>query len=76
MAEQHNRPAEDIRRDLEQLKRAIGSGIMTYTYDGRSVSYRTMAEMQAAAEALNRELDRALQQPRHTTALSNFSRGY
>lgn len=51
-----NRSETEIRDDLAALTRSMSRGISTYSYDGRSVTYRSWEEMQAAKAAMEAEL--------------------
>lgn len=41
------------------LREAIASGVLRVTYDGRTVEYRTLAELQAALRTVEAPLDPA-----------------
>ena len=43
----------------DALREAIASGVLRVTYDGRTVEYRTLAELQAALRAVEAALDPA-----------------
>ena len=43
-------------RQLDELKTAYRSGAMRVSYDGKSVEYRTAAEMQTAIASLEAEI--------------------
>ncbi|MBN9430825.1 MAG: hypothetical protein J0I45_00125 [Bosea sp.] len=46
----------DDRRRLDAIEEAIASGATRVTYDGKSVDYRSLAEMIAIRNALRRQL--------------------
>lgn len=43
----------------DALSEAIASGVLRVTYDGRTVEYRTLAELQAALRTVEAALDPA-----------------
>ena len=43
----------------DALREAIASGVLRVAYDGRTVEYRTLAELQAALRAVEAALDPA-----------------
>lgn len=45
--------------DLEALERAIASGELTVTSNGRSVTYRSMRDLQAAYDMVRGSLQKA-----------------
>ena len=59
--------------ELDALKRAYASGTLRVSYDGKTVDYRSVAEIDRAIEALDREIAaaegrRIVRQIRVTTA--------
>lgn len=42
--------------ELESLKSAMRSGALSVSYEGKSVTYRSLAELQSAIAGLEREL--------------------
>ena len=46
----------DLRRQREQLAMQRSSGVARVSYEGRSVEYRSVAEIDRAIEALDREI--------------------
>lgn len=50
------RSKQEIESDLAAINRMIGRGVLSLTYDGRSVTYRSMDEMIRARTNLEKEL--------------------
>ena len=46
----------DLQTQLDELKAAYRSGALRISYDGKSVEYRTSAEMQAAIASIEAEI--------------------
>ena len=64
---------DDLRSRREALTAQRSSGVARVSYDGRSVDYRSVAEIDRAIEALDREIAaaegrRMIRQIRVTTA--------
>ena len=64
---------EDLRARRDTLAAQRSSGIARFSYDGKTVEYRSMAEIDRALEALDREIAsaegrRIVRQVRVTTA--------
>lgn len=58
--------AQTLQADLDALERAINTGATRVEYQDRKVSYRSLAEMQAAARRLRIQLGQAAPGPRRS----------
>lgn len=70
------RSQTEIQADIAAIKRAIGRGVSSYSYDGRNVVYRNMDEMKEALGSLERELSESGGDARQPRAFAAFGRGY
>lgn len=50
------RTADVIQREIDELRSAIGSGVLTVSYPDRSTTFRSMSEMRQALQFLLGEL--------------------
>jgi hypothetical protein len=46
-----------LQAQLDQLNKAIASGVLTTSFQGRSTTYRSQADLERAAAALQRQID-------------------
>ncbi len=53
------RSAQEIREQLDALREAKGQGVVSVSYEGRTVTYRNFADMRAAEADLEKELAEA-----------------
>lgn len=64
---------EQLLLQLESIERAIASGATRVSYDGKSVEYRSLADMRAVRDDIKRQLG-LLTPPRRTVA--GFQSGF
>ena len=67
--------APQLQGQIDALVTAIGSGVMSVSYEGKSVSYSSFDEMTKRVAFLRRELAR-LTGGVPSVVTSNFDRGY
>ena len=60
--------------DITDLEEAIGSGILTVTQNGRSVTYRSINEMKAALAFAKLEVDGSTYKNKRVTLARNTRR--
>lgn len=61
--------------DLDALDRMIVSGVLSMTYDGKRVEYRSMSDLRAARAMVASELAAASQTPATAYYLPEYDRG-
>lgn len=44
---------------IDALKKAYGSGTLRLTYEGKTIEYRSLAEMERSINSMQREVDNA-----------------
>lgn len=60
--------------EIDALKTAIGLGVTQVSYQGRTTTYRSLAEMRATLKMMEGDVDAGGTTPRRTTYAS-FRRG-
>lgn len=53
------RTAAQINADIDAVRAAIGSGVLTCSYGDRTVTYRSVVELRHALQMLDQELAQA-----------------
>lgn len=61
---------------IAALQAAIGQGVTSVSYEGKSASYRSLNEMIQAVAYLQRQQDKANGVKRPVAGFSGFSNGY
>ena len=65
--------SQEITTRLAAIEDAIASGATRVTYDGKSVDYRSLAEMRSIRDALKRQLGLAVPSRR---SVARYSSGF
>ena len=60
-----------LQRQLDALKQAYRSGVLTCSYDGKSTTYRSGAELRAAIASIENELGITSTQPKAVVVRSH-----
>lgn len=63
----------DLATRLEAIEEALHAGVLTVSHNGRTVTYRSLADMRQIAADLRRQINGSGTRPRVTWA--RFSRG-
>lgn len=73
-----DRTEDDIREELRAIRQSISRGVLSMSYDGRTVTYRSLQEMREIATSLEQELGNTAEdtQGRVFRTLSNYCKGY
>lgn len=64
-----------LEQQLAMLKNLKRSGVLRTTYDGKTIEYRSMAELNMAIKDLEAEIAAAAGAPRPVARFSSFNRG-
>jgi hypothetical protein len=71
------RTAETVQAEIDALRAAMAQGVVSVSYEGRSVTYRNVADMQRVLDSLSAELAELEGQTREDgLRYGLFRRGY
>jgi hypothetical protein len=71
------RTASTVRTQIEALQTALSQGAVSISYEGRTVTYRSVEEMERALSILTNELAGLEGRPKaHRRKFAEFDRGY
>ncbi len=65
----------ELTAQLEALKTARATGEKRVTYNGKTVEYREMSEINEAINAIESEIESTQSSPRSRSAVAHFNRG-
>ncbi len=68
--------AVDLSGQIAAIQAAIGAGVTSVSYEGKSTTFRSFDEMTKTVAYLQRAQARANGQPVAAVGLANFDRGY